>query len=78
MFKRFLRKEKLENKVKENDYERNKRLQCEKYFQERNLKKWQTKDLPSTMLEALYDIGLVTLSDTIVYLPQDVIKVIRF
>lgn len=67
LFRRYL-KQKQETE-QETEYEKKQRLLCEKYFEQKNLVKWQTKDLPCVTLEALDDCGLITISDTVVYLP---------
>lgn len=92
MLKKFFRKflkQKTEKEITQNAeefreetaYERERRLFCEEYFEQKNLIRWETKNLPCVMLETLDDMGLITMRDTIVYLPPDAIvqvKVVPF
>lgn len=55
----------------ESDYEKSMREKCEMYFEQKDLVRWETQKLPCTMLEGLDDCGLITYTDTIVYLPKN-------
>lgn len=57
----------------ETEYEKERRLICENYFDRKDLIKWETDNLPPSTLEALDDCGLITFNDTVVYLPPGTI-----